>query len=78
MDYVLLLVPFMVGCAAFQQNPKCPDTELIKNDVAYVAEVIATCQGYGGEGEPPVEECPEYPGLQEKYDAKRRQYVECQ
>jgi hypothetical protein len=71
-----LLTTGIASCGA-AQNPKCPDVALATIEARYVAEVVAACQDYGGEGEPPVEECPDYPRLSDKYDAMRKEWVEC-
>lgn len=73
----ILLAVLLTGCSAAHQNPKCPDTDLAKIEAEYITNVLVFCQKYGGEGEPPVEECPAYPKLRDQAAERRRQYVEC-
>lgn len=75
---IIAVTMALTGCGAFSQNPKCPDTDLLKIESEYVTSVLVFCQKYGGEGEPPVEECPAYPKLRDQAAEKRRQYVECE
>ena len=73
---MLMFVHGLVSCGA-AQNPKCPDTKLATLEARYIAEVVSACAEYGGENEPSVEECPDYPRIRDKYDALRKEYVEC-
>lgn len=52
----------------------CPQTYLAKIEAEYIAEAVASCKA---EGATSAAECKSLPAIKDKYDAKRKAWVEC-
>lgn len=68
--WLFLLAGTAVACGAVQ-NPACSETNLAKLEANYIAEAVASCEGYT------YSTCPALPAIRARYAAKRRDWIEC-
>lgn len=54
------------------ERPPCQPAELARIEAAYLAEATAACVGYT------IQTCPTLPAIDQKYDAIRLEWVNCQ
>jgi hypothetical protein len=61
------------ACGATQhaERAECSDAALAQIEAAYVAELLERCDGYH------LDECPEREAIDAKYDALRKEWVQC-
>ncbi len=67
------LVLCLLGCSAVEERPPCSVTALAALESAYVAETLSTCAGHQS-----PEECPAYPEIKARFEAKRAEWEKCQ
>ena len=69
---LLLLSVWLLSCEGANTPAKCSDATLAELETKRVAEVVAVCAGNT------VDTCPEYAEIDAKYEALRKDWVECQ
>lgn len=61
----------LLGCGG-AERPACAPETLATLEAAYVAEVLSSCPGYKT-----PEECPAYPEIRARFQAKRAEWEQC-
>ena len=61
----------LLGACAASQAQDCSEARLAEIEAAYVAEAVLACRGQD------VETCEALPEIRERYDAMRKEWVQC-
>lgn len=66
-----LLTLALGGCGASQERPACAPGKLAEIEARYIAEVLTVCNGQH------FDTCTERLKVDKKYEAERKEWIEC-
>lgn len=67
----LAVVALLAACAGCRQRAVCGPQQLASIEAAYVAEMLAACQGHTRQA------CPAAKGIEERAHGRREEWIRC-